>query len=357
MELVLDRKIADRRIFPAIDINKSGTRKEELLFTHGGAQSRLPAAQLPRRHAGSRGDRVPAQADVALEEQQGVLRADGARGEPRAHDAARSWALDGGRLRRAAHRARDQRSERHDRDSRPASSCVVRASGRRSPRSFVARRRWRRAAFVVGLPLDGEGEDTPRATECRRVAAELTRARSCRCALVDERYTTAPRCARSARWAAARRVAKGDVDALAATVLLQQALRMTSLDAVDVDRQAPRPMPTRRSAARSARRLIVAAAVIVAIVMLACRGSGTGQVRVIVRAAPRFAPRPIRWPRRAWFRTRPRSASTASCAAATGRSARARTCSSGHVVGRGARRICAAERGSCTRSRFPRAGR
>jgi transcription termination factor Rho len=32
MELVLDRKIADRRIFPAIDINKSGTRREELLF-------------------------------------------------------------------------------------------------------------------------------------------------------------------------------------------------------------------------------------------------------------------------------------------------------------------------------------
>ncbi len=31
MELVLDRKLADRRIFPAIDINKSGTRKEELL--------------------------------------------------------------------------------------------------------------------------------------------------------------------------------------------------------------------------------------------------------------------------------------------------------------------------------------
>src|SRR5262245_25200276 len=33
MELVLDRKIADRRVFPAIDINKSGTRKEELLLT------------------------------------------------------------------------------------------------------------------------------------------------------------------------------------------------------------------------------------------------------------------------------------------------------------------------------------
>src|SRR6266481_2998990 len=32
-ELVLDRKLSDKRIFPAIDINRSGTRKEELLFS------------------------------------------------------------------------------------------------------------------------------------------------------------------------------------------------------------------------------------------------------------------------------------------------------------------------------------
>jgi transcription termination factor Rho len=32
MELVLDRKIADRRVYPAIDIGRSGTRKEELLL-------------------------------------------------------------------------------------------------------------------------------------------------------------------------------------------------------------------------------------------------------------------------------------------------------------------------------------
>jgi len=32
MELVLDRRLADRRIFPAIDVIKSGTRKEELLY-------------------------------------------------------------------------------------------------------------------------------------------------------------------------------------------------------------------------------------------------------------------------------------------------------------------------------------
>lgn len=32
MELHLDRRLADRRVFPAIDIQRSGTRKEELLF-------------------------------------------------------------------------------------------------------------------------------------------------------------------------------------------------------------------------------------------------------------------------------------------------------------------------------------
>ena len=33
MELILDRKIADRRVYPAIDLMRSGTRKEELLLT------------------------------------------------------------------------------------------------------------------------------------------------------------------------------------------------------------------------------------------------------------------------------------------------------------------------------------
>ncbi|MBN2413816.1 transcription termination factor Rho [candidate division KSB1 bacterium] len=32
MELVLDRRLSDRRVFPAIDVNRSGTRKEELLL-------------------------------------------------------------------------------------------------------------------------------------------------------------------------------------------------------------------------------------------------------------------------------------------------------------------------------------
>jgi transcription termination factor Rho len=33
MEVYLDRKLSEKRIFPAIDINRSGTRREELLMT------------------------------------------------------------------------------------------------------------------------------------------------------------------------------------------------------------------------------------------------------------------------------------------------------------------------------------
>ena len=33
MEVHLDRKLSEKRIFPAIDVNKSGTRREDLLLT------------------------------------------------------------------------------------------------------------------------------------------------------------------------------------------------------------------------------------------------------------------------------------------------------------------------------------
>jgi transcription termination factor Rho len=45
LEIVLDRRLAERRIFPAIDISKSGTRKEEKLFD---AQT-MPQINLLRR--------------------------------------------------------------------------------------------------------------------------------------------------------------------------------------------------------------------------------------------------------------------------------------------------------------------
>ncbi len=45
MELVLDRKMSEKRIFPAIDISKSGTRREELLLT----KEELDAAYFLRK--------------------------------------------------------------------------------------------------------------------------------------------------------------------------------------------------------------------------------------------------------------------------------------------------------------------
>ena len=33
MELILDRKLQERRVFPAVDIIRSGTRREDLLLT------------------------------------------------------------------------------------------------------------------------------------------------------------------------------------------------------------------------------------------------------------------------------------------------------------------------------------
>ena len=45
MELKLDRKLADKRIFPAVDVDASGTRKEEILM----APEELPIVWKLRR--------------------------------------------------------------------------------------------------------------------------------------------------------------------------------------------------------------------------------------------------------------------------------------------------------------------
>jgi transcription termination factor Rho len=45
MELHLDRRLAERRVFPAIDIHRSGTRREELLLS----ENDLKQVRLLRR--------------------------------------------------------------------------------------------------------------------------------------------------------------------------------------------------------------------------------------------------------------------------------------------------------------------
>ncbi len=112
---------------------------------------------------------------------------------------------------------------------------IVRRAGKRAPIAELVRRAesLEARAIVMGLPLDGEGEDTPRATECRRVASELARRTKLPVALLDERYTTATALRAIREMGGSTRGRKSDVDALAAAVLLQQALRMTSLDAIN----------------------------------------------------------------------------------------------------------------------------
>jgi putative Holliday junction resolvase len=103
---------------------------------------------------------------------------------------------------------------------------IVRRPGKRAPIAEIVRRAEELGArgFVVGLPLDGEGEDTPRAAEVRRLAAELGRRTGLPVELLDERFTTAAALRAVRELGGSAKGRKGDVDALAATVLLQHAL-------------------------------------------------------------------------------------------------------------------------------------
>jgi len=60
MELHLDRKLAERRIFPAIDIGRSGTRREELLMD----EATLKQVYLLRRMVQMMGDNTSNSSDV-----------------------------------------------------------------------------------------------------------------------------------------------------------------------------------------------------------------------------------------------------------------------------------------------------
>ena len=103
---------------------------------------------------------------------------------------------------------------------------IVRRAGKRPPIAELVRRAEALEArgFVLGLPLDGNGDDTPRATEVRAVAAELARRTGLPVRLVDERFTTAAALRAVREMGGSTRGRKGDVDALSATMLLQHAL-------------------------------------------------------------------------------------------------------------------------------------
>ena len=75
-EIILDRKLSDKRTFPAIDITKSGTRKEELLVEKCDAVEDVGAAPYPEPD-GDRGcDGVPVGQAEVQQDQQRLLRCD-----------------------------------------------------------------------------------------------------------------------------------------------------------------------------------------------------------------------------------------------------------------------------------------
>ena len=103
---------------------------------------------------------------------------------------------------------------------------IVRRAGKRPPVAEILRRAdvLEARGFVLGLPLDGNGDETPRSREVRLVAEALARRSGKSVELVDERYTTATALRAVREMGGSTRGRKGDVDALAAAVLLQRVL-------------------------------------------------------------------------------------------------------------------------------------
>jgi putative Holliday junction resolvase len=105
---------------------------------------------------------------------------------------------------------------------------IVRRAGKRPPIAEIIRRAQELEAqgFVVGLPLDDRGDETPRSAETRTIAQELEKRTGLPTRLVDERYTTSAALRTIRDLGGSTRGRKGDVDAMAATLLLQHALAL-----------------------------------------------------------------------------------------------------------------------------------
>ncbi|HUQ48214.1 MAG TPA: Holliday junction resolvase RuvX [Gemmatimonadaceae bacterium] len=106
---------------------------------------------------------------------------------------------------------------------------IPRRAGKRPPIAEIIRRAEALEArgFVIGLPLDGSGGETEWTAEVRRVGDELAKRTSLPVQYQDERYTTATSLRIIREMEGSTRGRKGDVDAMAAAVLLQHALNAT----------------------------------------------------------------------------------------------------------------------------------
>ena len=113
---------------------------------------------------------------------------------------------------------------------------IVRRAGKRPPVAEVLRRMDAIGdvdGVIIGLPLDSDGNETPRCAEVRDVASAIT-ARSGRpVSFVDERYSTAR--AHRALHEAGGKVGdhRHDIDAMTAALLLQGVLDGGAVLSVD----------------------------------------------------------------------------------------------------------------------------
>lgn len=103
---------------------------------------------------------------------------------------------------------------------------IQRRAGKRPPVAKVIERAMELEArgFVIGLPLDGDGNESEWSAEVRSFGAELGKRTGMRVIYIDERFSTATALRAIREMDESARGRKGDVDALAATVLLQNAL-------------------------------------------------------------------------------------------------------------------------------------
>lgn len=107
---------------------------------------------------------------------------------------------------------------------------ILRRAGKRPPVAELLRRiqELEVGEVVLGLPLDGNGDETDRSREVRVIARQLAERSALPVRLVDERFTTAAALRAVKALGGSTEGRKGDVDALAATVLLQHALQLPS---------------------------------------------------------------------------------------------------------------------------------
>jgi putative Holliday junction resolvase len=103
---------------------------------------------------------------------------------------------------------------------------IARRAGKRPPVAELVRRAQSLEVkgFVMGLPLDGNGEETNRTREVRAVGAELEKRTGLPVRYLDERYTTSAALRVVRDMGGSTRGRKGDVDSMAAAILLQQLL-------------------------------------------------------------------------------------------------------------------------------------